>query len=85
MTQSLAIPPADSGLLIPAQGTQHDAHLMTLGGCRAEPTSVNPSSASKPYSVLMGSMKLVDTVTVSFCGERAKDLEFTPPTKLGWL
>lgn len=27
----------------------------------------------KPYSMLMGSMKVVDTVTVSFSGERAKD------------
>ena len=27
----------------------------------------------KPYSMLMGSMKVVDTVTVSFGGERAKD------------
>ncbi len=27
----------------------------------------------KPFSMLMGSMKVVDTVTVSFTGERSKD------------
>ena len=27
----------------------------------------------KPYSMLMGSMKVVDTVTVSFSGEASKE------------
>ena len=53
-----------------------DLHVEDLGrawrmSCRAD---VRQSEFGiKPYSMLMGSMKVVDTVTVSFSGERVKD------------